>query len=406
MDEGKRKLQNVPLFSIEARIKRNLRNHLKSLGFVRDDYGQLCPPDGSKDCFRSLHEKQRKNKIDHHKVHIQSWWPRLKNYFANGNEIDPYRICARLELVESDTWQSDLFRLASLIWSVPVSQGYGRRMRFLVWDYSNNKLIGIFALGDPVFNLAVRDAWIGWDSDQRKEKLVNIMDAYVLGAIPPYNSLLGGKLIASLICSRDVLETFRARYKKSKGIISNKHKNADLCVVTTTSALGRSSIYNRLSLNGHKIFSSIGYTSGWGHFHIPDNLFFMMREYLASSKDEYADNHQFGDGPNWRLRVVRKVLQNIGLNPDILRHGISREVFVCPLARNAVEILTGKHKRPNFSILKSTSEISELAIHRWILPRSERRKEFRLWNKELIMDLIHYDYKNLYHYETTNVVRG
>jgi len=406
MDERKRKPQNVPLFSMEAKIKRSLRNHLKSLGFIRDDKGQLCPPDFSKDSFRNLHRKQRKEKNNNHKVHIQAWWPKLKSYFANGNDVIPCKICPRLELVESDTWQSDLFRLASLTWSVPVSQGYGRRMRFLVWDDSNDKLIGIFALGDPVFNLAVRDDWIGWDSERRKEKLVNVMDAYVLGAIPPYSSLLGGKLIASLICSREVLETFCARYKKSKGIISNKHKNADLCLVTTTSALGRSSIYNRLSLNGHKIFSSIGYTSGWGHFHIPDNLFSMMREYLASSKDKYADNHQFGDGPNWRLRVVRKVLQNVGVNPDILRHGISREVFVCPLARNAVEILTGKHKRPNYSFLKSASEISELAVHRWILPRSERRKEFRLWNKDLIMDLIHDNHTNLYQYRTMNIARG
>jgi len=403
---GRRIKKNAGLFSIEAKIKRSLRNHLKSLGFIRDGQGRLCPPDISKDCFRDLHKKQRKEKIDHHKAHIQAWWPSLKKYFANGNDLVPDKISARLELVESDTWQSDLFRLASLTWSVPVSQGYGRRMRFLVWDDSSSKLIGIFALGDPVFNLAVRDDWIGWNSDQRKEKLVNIMDAYVLGAVPPYNSLLGGKLIASLICSKEVLEAFRSRYKKSKGIISNRYKKADLCLVTTTSALGRSSIYNRLSLNGQRIFSSIGYTSGWGHFHIPDDLFSMMREYLAFLKDQYADNHKFGDGPNWRLRVIRKALRNIGLNPDILRHGISREVFVCPLARNAVGILIGKHKRPNFSILKSTSEISQSAIHRWILPRSERRKEFRLWKKDAIMDLIHNDHTSVYQHAAMSVIRG
>ncbi len=34
-------------------------------------------------------------------------------------------------------------------------------MRYLVYDRNNDKLIGIFALTDPVFNLRVRDAWIG-----------------------------------------------------------------------------------------------------------------------------------------------------------------------------------------------------------------------------------------------------
>jgi Druantia protein DruA len=38
-----------------------------------------------------------------------------------------------------------------------VSRGYGRRMRFLIWDQSNEKLIGLIVLGDPVFNLRVRD---------------------------------------------------------------------------------------------------------------------------------------------------------------------------------------------------------------------------------------------------------
>ena len=53
--------------------------------------------------------------------------------------------------------EGDLFRAATLLWSVPVSRGYGRRMRYLVMDESNNKLIGLFALGDPVFNLKSRD---------------------------------------------------------------------------------------------------------------------------------------------------------------------------------------------------------------------------------------------------------
>lgn len=391
---------------MEAKIKRNLRRHLRYLGFIRDNDGRLVPPDFSKDCFRTLHAEQRREKIDNYKEHIKKWWPKLRNYFADGNDIIPCKISPRLELVKSDTWQCDLFRLASLTWSVPVSQGYGRRMRFLVWDDFNNKLIGIFALGDPVFNLSVRDIWIGWNSNQRKKRLVNVMDAYVLGAIPPYNYLLGGKLIASLICSKEVLSIFRARYKKTRGIISRRCKNADLCLVTTTSALGRSSIYNRLALSGHRIFTPIGYTSGWGHFHISDNLFSTMREYLCSSKDKYAYNHRFGDGSNWKIRAVRKVLESIGMNPDILRHGISREVFVCSLARNSVEILTGKHKRPNFSNLKSVSEISELAIKRWIIPRAERKKEFRLWEKDLIMGLIFGHYGGLYQSENINVARG
>ena len=61
-----------------------------------------------------------------------------------------------------------------------------------MWDNHNGKLIGIIAIGDPVFNLSVRDNLIDWDAQARGKRLVNIMDAYVLGALPPYNALLGG----------------------------------------------------------------------------------------------------------------------------------------------------------------------------------------------------------------------
>ena len=382
------KNKNYQLFTKEANIKRALRKHLKTLGFKKDKQGNLYPPDLTKECFRQLHSAQRKDKIKANSELIADAWPRLKQYFAKGSEVLPPMIRPRLELVYSDTWQSELFRLASLTWSVPVSQGYGRRMRFLVWDDSNKKLIGLFALGDPVFNLAVRDEWVGWDSIQRKEKLVNVLDAYVLGAIPPYNTLLGGKLVASLIKSCEVRDAFRSRYKKTKGVISQKNKNAELCLVTTTSALGRSSIYNRLKLDNQKIFTSIGFTAGWGHFHIPENIFNKIREYLACSGDKYADNHKFGDGPNWKLRALRKTLRQIGMNPDILKHGIAREVFVCPLATNVKQLLLGEHIRPSFSGLKTVDEISQLVKKRWIIPRAERESNFKIWDNELILDLI------------------
>lgn len=372
----------IPLLTLESQIKRNLRRHLKSIGFKKDENGLLQPPAMTKECFRDLHVAQRDAKLAEESEFIHKAWPSLKNCFADGIEVVPERISPRLELIEAGTWQSDLFRLAGLTWSVPVSHGYGRRMRFLVWDEANQKLIGLLALGDPVFNLRVRDNWIGWTLAQREQLLVNLLDAYVLGSVPPYSSLLGGKLVASLIRSREVKEIFSARYGHTRGIISKKRKHAELCLVTTTSALGRSSIYNRLKLNGDALFLPVGFTSGWGHFHIPETLFAKMRQYLEKTGDEYSDNHRFGDGPNWKLRAVRKVLGQVGLDPDLMRHGIPREVFVCSLASNARQFLTGKAKKARFNGLKSVADISRLALERWIVPRAGRRPEFKLWERE------------------------
>jgi hypothetical protein len=271
---------------------------------------------------------------------------------------------------------------------VPVSNGFGRRLRYLVWDTYNDKLMGIIAIGDPVFNLSVRDNLIAWDSRARGERLVNIMDAYVLGALPPYNALLGGKMVACLIRSRDVYDDFSKAYGKTTGIISQQEKKARLLAVTTSSSMGRSSVYNRLKLGGIEYFRSIGYTGGWGHFHIPDNLFADLRDYLRLVGHPYADQHHFGEGPNWRLRTTRAALVALGFNDDILRHGIQREVFISELANNALKLLHTGRGRPNLSSLLSAEEVAHLAVERWMLPRSQRRPEFKIWKRENIAALL------------------
>jgi hypothetical protein len=271
--------------------------------------------------------------------------------------------------------------MASLTWAVPVSNGFGRRLRYLVWDQNNKKLIGLIAIGDPVFNLSVRDKLIGWTVKDRGERLVNILDAYVLGAVPPYNKLLGGKLVASLIRSRDIYDDFTKTYGNSEGIISGKQKHARLLVVTTSSSLGRSSVYNRLKLDRTEYFKPIGYTGGWGHFHVPDELFSDLRAYLREIGHGYADSHRFGEGPNWRLRTTRVALSALGFKEDILRHGIQREVFICQLASNALSILKKGKGRPNLSSLKTVAEVATLAVQRWMVPRSQRRPEYLSWTK-------------------------
>lgn len=380
--------RRTTLKRLRARIKRRLRAHLRKLGFLTMENGMLEPPSNHKDTFRLLHRSHRFERLRSERAFIKDKLPKLLNDFASGSDVIPARIQPRLQLVESGTREADLFRLASLTWSVPVSQGYGRRMRFLVWDESNHKLVGIIALGDPVFNLRVRDALIGWTADQRRDRLVDVMDAYVVGAVPPYNMLLGGKLVASLIRTREVRDLFAKRYAESRGIISGKKKHASLAVVTTSSALGRSSMYNRLQLGGIRYFDSIGYTSGWGHFHIPDDLFEEMRQYLKRKHHTYADNHQFGDGPNWRLRLVRVVLEEAGMNSDLLRHGIMREVFICRLASNADRVLMGEVDCAVYRNLLSVDQVGRLALERWIIPRSLRRPEFEFWKREQIPDLL------------------
>ena len=197
-----------PLWRIEAHIKRKLRAHLLKIGFVKDGDGNLVSSNGSKEVVRQNHRVQREKRLRDCNDFVTEKGQRLLACFASGSEVVPGNIRPRIELVTSGTREADLFRFSTLTWSVPVSQGYGRRMRFLVWDDSIGKLMGVLALGDPVFNLRVRDEEIGWHAIDRKERLVDVMDAYVLGALPPYNSLLCGKLVACLVRTKEVRDFF------------------------------------------------------------------------------------------------------------------------------------------------------------------------------------------------------
>lgn len=371
----------------EAKLKKKLREHLQSLGFTKSDAGALQAPGNTKDVIRTLHSGQRSERLSANQNFITLKSTKLMKFFASGKEVDPQKISPVLERVSSGTWQGDLFRLAALTWSVPVSNGFGRRLRYLVWDENNGKLMGLIAIGDPVFNLAARDRLIGWDARDRSSRLVNVMDAYVLGALPPYNSLLGGKLIACLLRSRDIYDDFARVYGSTVGVISQKKKKARLLVITTTSSMGRSSVYNRLKLGEIQYLRSIGYTGGWGHFHIPDSLFIELRDYLRDMDHTYADHYEFGNGSNWRLRTTKAALNALGFRSDLMKHGVQREVFISQLAENATSILqTGKGK-PDLTSLLSAKEIAECAMERWIIPRSIRNPEYRYWDLREISDL-------------------
>jgi len=381
----------VPILTETAHLKRSIRKELKTLGFKQED-GQLLPPELiSKQTIRETHRPQKQNLLRKNFDFIETKSEALIDFFADGTDVVPCNIELQLELIKPYTWQSDLFRLASLSWSVPVSNGFGRRLRYLVWDKANGKLAGIIALGDPVYNSRAREKEVGWSLESKKNRLVNLLDAYVLGAVPPYNQLLIGKVIACMIRSKEVVEDFRKKYGSSIGIISNEAKNAELVAVTTSSSMGRSSVYNRLRLGEQWYFRQIGYSEGWGHFHISDELFTRLRAFLRSKDHGYADHNRFGNGPNWKMRTIRAAMELLGFDPNVLRHGIKREIFICSIADNAYEVLNtpcNLHASAAWNTLQSTNEISMLGVERWVMPRSIRRAEYGNYNKKSLINLL------------------
>ena len=197
----------------KARTMRSMMTRsMKEQGFKVHGRQRLVPPNGHKDSIRQLHATAVLHKRERARKGLLRHETRLLDRLATGEEVNPHTISPKLVEVTRHSDDELLFRYAALHWSVPVSPGYGRRLRFLVIDQQNDKLMGLFGLGDPVFNVGARDQWIGWDRETTKRRLRHVMDLFVLGAVPPYSFLLGGKLISLLATSDEVRKAFLQKY--------------------------------------------------------------------------------------------------------------------------------------------------------------------------------------------------
>ena len=371
-----------------AQLRELIEDSLRRQGFrVRDDQIVLSKKP-SKDKLRRLHRLSVQHRIEEAQPRLGRHEDRLLQRIASGGEIEPAKVAPRLVEVLPDSEDELLFRYASLHWSIPTSSGYGRRLRFLVEDAHNGKLIGLFGLCDPVFSVAARDTWVGWNLDARKARLRNVMEAFILGAVPPYSMLLGGKLVAMLCGSDEVRQAFRRKYGDGESLINSTSADGRLAMIATTSALGRSSIYNRLRYLDRLLMFSVGFTSGWGEFQFTNGAYSQLRDYAEKYCEKTAKHESWGRGFRNRREVVRRVLAHLGLSGNLMNHGIRRELFVMPLAKNAREFLRGEHQRLLW-FHQPAEDLAAYFLERWLIPRAERNREFadysnesfRLWRK-------------------------
>ena len=363
---------------IYSELRARIEKELTSAGFVVNENGLEIPVGDSKSTYRKLHFDQRQERLISSISTIKKWEDLFITSIAKPDEIDFNKISPVLRLV-STPQERGLFNYASLTWSVPVSKGFGRRTYFLVEDEQNGKLIGIFALGDPVYNLSVRDKEIGWTQVQKAKKLYNVFDAFVCGAIDPYRQLLGGKLIAMLTTSSEVIEILRQKYDGKRTQISDEVKDSRPALITVTSALGRSSVYNRLKYKEHFVLKSRGYTKGFGHFHFSPSLYADLLE-VAKEHPNYA-GAEFGQGANWKIRTLRQALTLLGVSNNYMQHGLTREVFLGELASNSLSFLRGETNDLEYH-LASIDELTEFWKERWLLPRRDLKLGISEFNSE------------------------
>ncbi len=293
---------------------------------------------------------------------------KVQKYLARPEDIDIQQIDPCLVLVEQKEEHSRLWAYATSNWTIPVTAGYGRRLRYFVFDQFNSKLIGVIGLCDPIIGLETRDVKsIGWDKEQKQERLYNCMTAYILGAIPPYNRVLGAKLVALAVMLPEVRQDFHDKYRDQVSIISKKNKAAHLVYVDTLGAFGKSAIYTRL----HN-WKFVGYTKGQSHLHVTANGSWELIKQVVPK--EAFDTYKYGKGPNWKMRVLRRGLLELGLSEEIMSIGWQRGYYRCTLAHNWQDYLLGKTDDIEWGQFTHT-DLVEYWHSKWVAPRLSRLQD-------------------------------
>jgi hypothetical protein len=372
----------------KQRVKLLILRDLGNLGWdinFRKKKVEVVPPEiYDKDIIRQTMSVKRQEIINNNKIWIDKNIDIARANLVDGYQVMFSRIDPVIEVCETQK-QKDLFRIFRYYWSSPYSDYVGRRIKLLIRDnaLSSKPVIGIAALGSPIIHIPDRDEFIGWNKQTRTKNLIYTMDAYVIGALPPYNYLLGGKLISLLLASKEVRKIYEKKYKDKITIIDKRSANS-LVGIFTTSLYGKSSQYNRLTYQNNLLYKSIGKTKGYGTLHLSKETIQEMVKFLKS-KNIYV-NHRFGDGPSWVMRVIAKAGELVGFDHNfLLRHSFRRNIYFLPLAKNYQNFLNDKITKPIYYNY-SKKELVAYWKERWF----ENRKK----NEDTIRAVLSFEPKN------------
>ena len=120
-----------------------------------------------------------------------------------------------------DSQRSHWEILRTLVSSAPNDGAFGQQLRFLVIDKTTRKYLGIICLTQGMFEIRSIHDEIGWDREKiqsrKKSRELpgnhNLINGQTIVPTQPFgNNFLGGKLMALLCLSKEVVETYEEKY--------------------------------------------------------------------------------------------------------------------------------------------------------------------------------------------------
>ncbi|MGA8575272.1 MAG: Druantia anti-phage system protein DruA [Candidatus Cybelea sp.] len=332
---------------------------------------------GDKSALQEMHLRARNlNQVS--RIRTASLYKKHKGCFIDGAGLEPAAILPVLKFVEPRSDLAELFQVARWTWSIPYSAGYGRRLRFVVWDDHHHAVIGIIGLQSPPLDLPARDEMFDYQPGTKLDLVNRTMDAYTIGAVPPYSYLLGGKLVAGLVASNEVQQAYWREYAGRKTLMRGKRIEQPLVAVTTLSAFGRSSIYNRLRYGDRLLAEPIGFTKGSGTIHL-EPLYMHVLDLLRTYDPELVLGG-YGQGPKQKWQLFKRALDILKIPRYYFEHGVKREVYLFRLVAQLGQGMAGGDFGPGLGF--EAGDYGQYWANRWALPRASRDKRWRSFLSE------------------------
>ena len=289
---------------VKETLKNDLQESFRKQGFIISGKDKLSLTTDTKDETKNIQIAAKNEIIKRKKKSLIYNSKLVRKYMINGRDINIEKIKLEIKPVLSRTSDEELFRWWNLVWwSMPYQRPYGRQMRFIIWDIAHNAPFGLISLQSPILRQAVRDNSLGIPIKQRDYWVNRSMFAQRTGALPPYNYLLGGKMVALSLISNEIKNAYQEKYSNRTTLMVERNIEPDLLFITTSSAFGRSSIYNRLKYNDEVVAERLGYTEGYGSFQISDDLYERLINFLRDSGANVQRG--YGSGPSRKLKLIR-----------------------------------------------------------------------------------------------------
>jgi hypothetical protein len=210
---------------------------------------------------------------------------------------------------------------------------------------------------------------------------IAVADIAVCGAVQPYNAVLGGKLVAMLAASPEVVLAYRRRYARAESEIASSMagraivRPPTLVLLGTTSLYGvGSSQYNRIKIPCDRMggsahdtvrYAELGRSEAFGTSQYSEETVGALVD-LVQQSDERRVNSIFGEGTSPKLRKVRQGLELLGFpTAQLLRHHRPRVVYAVTLIRNLSDHLLGLEPKPEYLVPIDHGEAATAAIGAW-----------------------------------------